>query len=85
MYYICSQSRGPFLTIVHTTLWEASFSDWKKLSFGVYVCSYLIETFQNFLQQILTHSLFKGIEVGLKLFLIYTSEMLVGALWKQST
>jgi len=37
------------------------------------------------LQQILTHSLFKGIEVGLKLFLIYTSEMLVGALWKQST
>jgi len=37
------------------------------------------------LEQILTHSLLKGIEVGLKLFLIYTLKILVGSLWKQRT
>jgi len=38
----------------------------------------LDRVFQNFVEQILTHSLLTGIEVGLKLFFIYTLEMLVG-------
>jgi len=29
---------------------------WKKLPFGIHFCSYLIGSFQNFLEQILTHS-----------------------------
>jgi len=37
-----------------------------------------------FLEQILTHSLLKGIEIHLKLFVIYTLEILVGALLKRS-
>jgi len=84
MRYICSKSRAPFFIVIHI-LWEGSVSESEKtLQFGIHFCSYLIGSFQNFLEQISTHSLFEGIEVGLKLFLIYTLEMLVGALWNQS-
>ena len=46
--------------------------------------SYLIGSFQNFLEEILTHN-FLGIEVGFKLFFICTLEMVVGPRWKFST
>jgi len=56
MHYICSWSRGLCFTVVRT-IWEASFSDSeKKLSFALDVCFYLIGSFQNCLEQILTHS-----------------------------
>jgi len=59
---------------------------YKTLSFGVNICSYLIGSFQKFLEEILTHIFFgRPIEVGLKLFLIWTLEMVVGSLWKDST
>jgi len=54
------------------------------LSFGLNICSYLIGSFQNFLEEISTHN-FLGIEVGLKLFFIFTLEMVVKPLWKYST
>ena len=76
--------QGTFSTVVHVILWEASFSDiwqWKIITSW----NKLIGSFHNFLEKIWTHSLFKGIEVGLKLFCIYTLEMLVRAFWKQST
>ena len=54
---------------------------YKTLSFGINICSYLIGSFQNFLEEILTHNfLGRPIEVGLKLFLICTLEMVVGLL-----
>ena len=41
--------QGPFFTVVHTILWEASSSDSeKKLSIGMNFCSYLSGSFQNF-------------------------------------
>ena len=43
---------------------------------GINISSYLIESFQNFLEEILTHN-FLGIEVGLKLFFICKLEMVV--------
>jgi len=46
------------------------------LSFSINICSYLIGSFQNFLEEILTHN-FLGIEVGLKLFFIFTLELVV--------
>jgi len=52
---------------------------YKKLSFGINVCSYLIGTFQNFLEEILIYN-FLGIEVGLNLFFICTLEMVVAPL-----
>jgi len=52
---------------------------YKTLSFGINICSYLIGSFQNFLEEILTHNfLGRSIEVGFKLFLICTLEMVVG-------
>jgi len=53
---------------------------YKQLSFGISrpICSYLIGSFQNFLEEILTHN-FLGTEVGLKLFFICSEEMMVGA------
>jgi len=50
----------------------------KKLSSGVSICSYLIGSFRNILEEILTHNLF-GIEVGLELLFIYSLEMVVGS------
>jgi len=50
---------------------------YKKLSFGINICSHLIESFQNFLEEMLSHN-FLGIEVGLKLFFICTLDMVVG-------
>jgi len=47
-----------------------------KLLFGINFCSYLIEPYQNFSEEILTNNVL-GIEVGLKLFLILTLEMVV--------
>ena len=44
----------------------------------------LIDFFQNFLEEILTHN-FLGIEVGLTLFFICTFEMVVGPLRKHSS
>ena len=57
-----------------------------KLSFGISrsICSYLVGSFQNVLEEILTHN-FLGIEVGLKLFFICSLEMVVGPLWKDGT
>jgi len=56
---------------------------YKTLSFGINICSYLIGSCQNFLEEILTHNfLGRPIEVGLKLLLTCTLEMVVGALWK---
>jgi len=54
---------------------------YKTLSFGINIFSYLIGSFQNFLEEVLTHN-FSGRpkEVGLKLFLICTLEMVVGLL-----
>jgi len=49
---------------------------YKKLSFGINICSCLIGSFQNFLEEILTHNVL-GIEVRLKLFFICTLEMVV--------
>ena len=43
------------------------------------ICSYLIESSQNFLEETLTNN-FLGIEVGLKLFFICLLEMVVGPL-----
>jgi len=43
------------------------------------ICSYLVGSFQNFLEEILTHNLL-GIEVDLKLFLICSLEMVMGSL-----
>jgi len=43
----------------------------------------LIGSFENSLQEVLTHN-FLGIEVGLKLFFICSLEMVVGPLWKYS-
>jgi len=58
----------------------------KTLPFGINICSHLIGSFQNFLEDILTHDfLGRPIEVGLKLFSIWTLEMVVGSLWKDST
>ena len=57
---------------------------YKKLSFDINISSYLIGSFQNFLEEILTHNFF-GIEVGLKLSFICTLEMVVGPLWKHSS
>jgi len=34
---------------------------YKKLSFGINICSYLIGSFQNFLKEILTHNFFSYI------------------------
>ena len=45
------------------------------------IFSYLLASFHNFLEEILTHN-FWGIEVGLKLFFIWSLEMVVGPLWK---
>ena len=54
---------------------------YKTLSFGINICSYLIGSFQNFLEEILTHNfLGRPVEVGLNLFLICTLEMVVGSL-----
>jgi len=59
---------------------------YKTLSFGINICSFLIGSFQNSLEEILTHNfLGRPIEVGLKLFLICTLEMVVGSLGKDST
>ena len=44
----------------------------------------MIGSFQNFLEEILTHN-FSGIEVCLKLFFICTLEKDCGSLWKYST
>ena len=54
---------------------------YKKLSFGISrpICFYLIGSFQNFLEEILTHN-FLGVGVGLKLFFICLLEMVVGLL-----
>jgi len=52
---------------------------YKKLSFGTNICSYLIGSFQNFLEGILTHN-FLGIEVGLKLFFVCSLEWWWGPL-----
>jgi len=52
---------------------------YKKLSFDIEVCSYLIGSFQNFLEEILTHNVL-GREVGLKLFFICTLQTVVGPL-----
>ena len=60
-------------TVRRLILWQ-----WKKLSFGINFCSYLIESFRIFL------NILKGIEVGLNRFLILTLEMLVGVLWNQN-
>ena len=50
------------------------------------ICSYLIGSFQNFLEESSTHNFFgRPIEVGLKLFLICTLEMVVGSLRKESS
>jgi len=49
------------------------------LSLDVNICFYLIGSFQNFLEEILTHHAL-GIDVGLKLFFICTLEMVVGPL-----
>jgi len=57
-----------------------------KLLFGINIFSYLIGSFHNFLEKILTHNFyFLGIEVGLKFFFICTLEMVVGSLSKDST
>ena len=54
---------------------------YKTLSFGINIFSYLIGSFQNFLEEVLTHNfLGRPKEVGLKLFLICTLEMVVGSL-----
>jgi len=45
----------------------------------------LVGSYQKFLEHISTHSFFKVIEAGLKLFLICTLEILVRAHWRQST
>jgi len=59
---------------------------YKTLSFGINICSYVIGSFQNFLKEILSHNfLGRPIEVGLKLFLVFTLEMVVRSLWKRST
>jgi len=50
---------------------------YKKLSFGTNICSHLIGSFQNCLEEILTHN-FLDIDVGLKLFFICTLELVVG-------
>ena len=43
---------------------------YKALSFGINICSYLIGSFQNFLEEILTHNfLGRSIEVGFEAFL----------------
>jgi len=59
---------------------------YKQLSFGINrtICSYLIGSFQNFLEEILTHN-FLDIEVGLKLFFVCSLEIVVGAFWKDGT
>jgi len=43
-----------------------SSSDCEKKSFVINFWSYLIGSFQNFMEQILTHSLLKVIEIGVK-------------------
>jgi len=43
------------------------------------ICSYLIGSFPDFFEEILTHN-FLGIEVGLKLFFICSLEMVVWSL-----
>jgi len=48
------------------------------------ICSYLVGSFQNFLEESLTHNLL-GVEVDLKLFLICSLEMVMGSLWKDGT
>jgi len=39
-------------------IWYEKLSWYKKVSFGINICSYLIRSFQNFLEEVLTHSFF---------------------------
>ena len=48
------------------------------------ICSYLIGSFQNFLEEILIHN-FLGIEISLKRSFVCTLGMVVKPLWKYST
>ena len=67
--------------IFKTSIGIKKFILYKTLSFGINICSYLIGSFQNFLEEILTHNfLARPIEVDLKLFLIWTLEVVVGSL-----
>jgi len=52
---------------------------YQQLSFGKSrpICSYMIGSVQNFLEEILDHNILR-IEVGLKLFLTCSLEMVVG-------
>jgi len=63
---------------------KAWFSDYDK-NYLWYIFLFLLDKIcSEHLKQTLSHSLFKGVEVGFKLFLIYTLEKVVEALWKQS-
>jgi len=65
-------------------IWKASFSDCDKNDLW-YVFLFLLDRIcWEHVKQTLSHSLFKGVEVGCKLFLIYTLEKVVEAMWKQS-
>jgi len=65
-------------------MWHIKLSWYKKLSFGINICSYLLGSFQNFLEEVLTHN-FLVVEVGWKIFFICTLEMVVRLRRKHST
>ena len=68
--------------ISENIIWYKKIIIWcTNFSLGIIICSYLIGSFQKFLEEILTHNfLGRPIEVGLKLFLICTLEMVVKTL-----
>jgi len=56
MHYICSSSRGPFLTVVHPVLWKASFSNSEKIIIWYKFLLLFDRVFSEDLEKILTHS-----------------------------
>jgi len=55
MHYICSESKGTFFTVVHTTLWEVSFPVREKIIISYTLLLSLDRVFSEFLEQILSH------------------------------